>query len=127
VGDARRLRKKDRVNDPAGAETIELRADMNQTEPLPERRRSRFWPEVSGALAIGLCVLAVVVLGFQVVAWIRGMPGPGLLTVGGHVFAAVVAVLVQRLADRMRGWHAAAAVTGVLLVAAVTLWIFWWA
>lgn len=115
------------MNDPAGAETIELRADMNQTEPLPERRRSRFWPEVSGALAIGLCVLAVVVLGFQVVAWIRGMPGPGLLTVGGHVFAAVVAVLVQRLADRMRGWHAAAAVTGVLLVAAVTLWIFWWA
>ncbi|HEV8558010.1 MAG TPA: hypothetical protein VGR06_16655 [Actinophytocola sp.] len=115
------------MNDPAGAETIELRADMNQTEPLPERRRSRFWPEVSGALAIGLCVLAVVVLGFQVVAWIRGTPGPGLLTVGGHVFAAVVAVLVQRLADRLRGWPAAAAVTGVLLVAAVTLWIFWWA
>jgi hypothetical protein len=115
------------MNDPAGAETIELRADMNQTEPPPERRRSRFWPEVSGALAIGLCVLAVVVLGFQVVAWVRDTPGPGLPTVGGHVLAAAVAVVVQRFADRLRGWRGAAAVGAVLVVAAVTLWIFWWA
>ena len=115
------------MNDPAGAETIELRADMSQTEPLPERRTWRFWPEISGQLAVGLCVLALVVLGFQVVAWFRGTPGPGLLTVGGHVLAAVVAVVVQRFADRLRGWRVAAAVTGVLVIAAVTLWIFWWA
>jgi lipopolysaccharide export LptBFGC system permease protein LptF len=108
-----------------------------ETTPLPvpqeprggdaPRRRARFWPEVSGALAIGLCALAVAMLGFQVLAWFQGMPGPGLLTVGGHLLAAVLAVLVQRFADRLRGTLLAAAVLGVLVLTGATLWIFWWA
>jgi hypothetical protein len=98
-----------------------------QEEPRAARRRARFWPEVSGALAIGLCALAVAVLGFQVLAWFQGMPGPGPLTVGGHLLAAALAVLVQRFADRLSGKLLAAAVLGVLVLTGATLWVFWWA
>jgi hypothetical protein len=103
--------------------------DLSQAEPTPEpgRRRRGFWPEISGALAVGLAGLAAVVLVFQVVAWVRGTPGPGLDTVGDHVLAAGLAILVQRFADRLRGWWAAAAVLGVLAIAGLTLWLFWWA
>jgi hypothetical protein len=105
--------------------------DMTSTEPpaAPEggRSRSGFWPEVSGALAVGLAVLALAVLGFQIVAWAQGKPGPGLLTVGGHVLAAGLALLVQRLADRWHGWRRTAAVLAVAVLAGVTLWLFWWA
>jgi hypothetical protein len=105
-------------------ETAEL--IMDPTPPAP-RKRSRFWPELSGALAVGLVVLAVVVLGFQVLAWMQGMPGPGLLTVTGHFGAAALALLIQRFADRMPGWPRTASVFGVLGIAGLTLWIFWWA
>ena len=113
-----------RVQDSAGA--IEPR-DVRPAERPARSRRARFWPEVSGALALGLCVLAAVVLGLQVVALVRGVPGPGLLAVGGHVLAAGVAVLAQRFADRLGGRAGVAAVLGVLAIAGFTLWFFWWA
>jgi hypothetical protein len=112
------------------ADTVEPR-DVPPTEPLarPElvRGRARFWPEVSGALALGLCVLAAAVLGLQIVAWLRGVPGPGPLAVGGQLAAAGLAVLIQRSADRLSGWTRAAAVFAVLAIAGLTLWFFWWA
>jgi hypothetical protein len=104
-------------------ETVEL--TMDPVPPAP-RRRARFWPELSGALAVGLVVLATVVLVFHILAWMQGMPGPGLLTVTGHFGAAALALLVQRFADRLSGWPRTAAIAGVLTVAALTLWIFWW-
>ncbi len=106
-------------------------APNGATEPLGTRGRARsrsgFWAELSGALAIGLAALAAVVLVFQIVAWAQGIPGPGLLTVAGHVVAAGLALLAQRFADRRGGWRGAAAVLGVLTVSAVALWLFWWA
>jgi hypothetical protein len=95
--------------------------------PTPARHRGGPWRELSGALAVGMSVLAVVVIVFQVLAWGRDMPGPGMWTVVGHVVAAALAVLVQRFADRLAGWPAVAAVLGVVAVSGVTLWVFWWA
>ncbi|MGB3441730.1 MAG: hypothetical protein WBA97_23540 [Actinophytocola sp.] len=93
----------------------------------PPRHRGGPWRELSGALAMGMSVLAVVVVVFQVLAFIRGMPGPGALTVFGHIAAAALAVFVQRFADRLTGWAAALSVLGVVAVAGTTLWLFWWA
>jgi hypothetical protein len=107
-------------------ETVELPADVDPTAPTP-RQRSGFWRELSGALAIGLCVLAVVVLGFQVVAWFRATPGPGTLSVIGHLLAAGLAVSAQWFADRRRGWAGVVAVVGVFAIAGGALWTFWWA
>ncbi|HEU5469639.1 MAG TPA: hypothetical protein VFV67_03230 [Actinophytocola sp.] len=101
---------------------------MDVTAPQPPARgRARFWPELSGALALGLGALAAVVLVFQILAVAQGKPGPGLLTVAAHLVAAGLAVLAQRVADRARGRTAALAVLGVLAVTGATLWIFWWA
>ena len=91
------------------------------------RHRGGPWRELSGALAVGMSVLAVVVVVFQVLAFIRDMPGPGALTVFGHVVAAALAVFVQRYADRLTGWAAAASVLGVVAVSGAALWLFWWA
>lgn len=91
------------------------------------RHRGGPWRELSGALAVGMSVLAVVVVVFQVLAFIRDMPGPGALTVFGHIAAAALAVFVQRFADRHTGWAAALSVLGVVAVAGATLWLFWWA
>ncbi|MGW5054199.1 hypothetical protein [Actinokineospora sp. NPDC004072] len=100
------------------------------TAELPRQRERPGGPvrEVSGALAIGVCGLALLVLGLQVYAWTQpDVPGPGLVALLGHVGAAVVAVLAQRVADRRRGPQAALAVLVVAIAACAALWYFWWA
>ncbi|WP_245572536.1 hypothetical protein [Actinokineospora enzanensis] len=98
-----------------------------EADAVPASTRSGFWRELSGALAVGLCVLALGVLGFQVVAWFRGIPGPGVGVLLGHVVLATVAVLAQRFADRRRGPEAALAVLFVCIATGVAIWFFWWA
>jgi hypothetical protein len=108
------------------SETVALPADVAPPAPTP-RQRSGFWRELSGALAIGLGILAVVVVGFQVVAWLRATPGPGAASVLGHLLAAGLAGAAQWFADRRRGWSGAVAVLAVFVIAGVALWLFWWA
>jgi hypothetical protein len=93
--------------------------------PTP-RARGGFGRELAGALAVGLSVLAVVVLVFQVLAWIRGVPGPGAMMVVGHLGAAVLAVAVQRVADRTSGATAAVAAIAVAAITGATMWLLWW-
>jgi hypothetical protein len=95
-------------------------------QPAPARRLG-FWRELSGALAVGIAVLAAVVVVFQILAWVGDMPGPGLPMVTGHLLAAALALFVQRSADRLGGWRGAITAGCVLAVAGVTLWVFWWA
>ncbi|GGP61053.1 hypothetical protein GCM10010185_36940 [Saccharothrix coeruleofusca] len=94
---------------------------------LPEPRLARVWRGLSGAFAAGLVLLALVMIGVQVYAGTRDLPGPGLDVVLGHVLAAVIAVVAQLLADRRRGWPAAALSLLVVVAGAVALWLFWWA
>jgi hypothetical protein len=101
--------------------------ELPVTPAGPAPRRGGMWRELSGALAVGMSVLAVVVVVFQVLAWVRDMPGPGVWTVLGHLAAAVLAVAAQRFVDRRRGWACAAAVLAVVAVAGAALWLFWWA
>ena len=110
------------------SETVELPSDVEQPAPTRRARRSGFWRELSGSIALGLCALAVLVLGVQVVAWINGNPGPGLSRVISHFGFAGLAVGAQLLADRARRrlWIIVA-VVGVLVIAATALWLFWWA
>lgn len=109
----------------SGATTVAL-----ATEPPVAPRRTPhggFGREVAGALAVGLSVLAIVVLVFQILAWIRDVPGPGVAMVLGHLGAAVLAVLVQRVADRTTGWPATVAAGAVVVITGATMWLLWWA
>lgn len=103
-----------------GATTVDL-------SRRPAEPRGGVWRELSGALSVGLVVLAIVVFVFQVLAWVRGDPGPGAFMVLGHLVCAALAVGAQRIADRRTGWPAAAGVLGVVVVTLSALWLFWWA
>ncbi len=108
----------------SGATTVALAAEPLDAGPRPSR--GGFAREVAGALAVGLSVLAIVVLVFQVLAWIRDVPGPGASMVGGHLGAAVLAVLVQRVADRTTGWLGGLAALAVVAITGITMWLLWW-
>jgi len=108
----------------SGATTVAL-AEPATTTPRPVR--GGFGRELAGALAVGLSVLAIVIVVFQVLAWVRDVPGPGVGMVLGHLGAAVLAVLVQRVADRASGLVATAAGLGVVVITGATMWLLWWA
>ncbi|HKR50762.1 MAG TPA: hypothetical protein VJT72_14505 [Pseudonocardiaceae bacterium] len=82
---------------------------------------------LSGMLAGGLVVLAIVVCLAQWLADGSGRPGPGMAEVVGHVVAALAAVALQVAADRRRGPFSALASGSVLVIAAGVLWFGWWA
>lgn len=85
-----------------------------------------FGAAFSGTLCAGLVVLAVVLVGAWLIAVLSGDSGPRGVLVAGHAAAAVVAVGLQRVADRRAnpvGWLAAG---GVLLVTVLVGLVFWW-
>jgi hypothetical protein len=91
----------------------------------PDHRAIRLLRGFSGVLAGGLVALAVVLLVVGIVAQQRALPGPGALTIAGHTVAAVVAVLVQRRADRTPGVAAAWPALGVVTLTVVVLAAQW--
>jgi hypothetical protein len=92
--------------------------------------------EVSGALAVGLVVLTLVLAAAQWLSgqwlgdqWLGGpatVSGPGTGALIGHGADALLALLLQRAADRSRGGRAVVASLAVLSVVAAVLWIWWW-
>lgn len=83
---------------------------------------------LSGTVAAGLVVLAVVVGLAGWFAEIGGTPGPGGRPVAGHAVLAVLAVLCQVIVvDRRwpRPLVVALAAFGVLGLAIATVWIWW--
>ncbi|MFC9786211.1 hypothetical protein [Rhodococcus sp. NPDC127528] len=93
------------------------------------RRRSgvsRGLRAFSGAVAAGVVVLAVVVVGTAYLGGRRGFPGPGEMSVGAHIVAAVAVVVAQWFADHRRGAVAVGGSIAVLLVTTLLLWTQWW-
>ncbi len=81
---------------------------------------------LSGALAVGLVVLTLVL---AVAQWLSGpvtVSGPGTGQLVGHGAGALIALLLQRAADRSRGGRAVAASLAVLSVVGAVLWFWWW-
>ena len=105
------------------AETEELQLGTAVAE---RTRFGRIWRGLTGSLAAGLTVLAVVVLGAEVVCAIRHVPGPTTAALIGHPVAAVVALGAQRIADAKRGRPAALGGVVVCVAVALALWLFWW-
>lgn len=81
---------------------------------------------LSGAVAAGLVVLALVVSVTAILGAERGFPGPGGSSVGWHIAVAVVALGAQFFSDRRRGIPAFFASLVVFVVAAYLLITQWW-
>ncbi|HEY2095176.1 MAG TPA: hypothetical protein VGH72_01870 [Pseudonocardia sp.] len=90
------------------------------------RAPERLLRATGGALAAGLTVLAVAMLGVWALAFSNDDPGPRARLLVAHLVAAVLAVLLQRVADRRADRVGRAAAGGVLLVALVVSVVFWW-
>jgi hypothetical protein len=95
------------------------------TEPM-KRQRPSVLRGASGAVAVCVVLLFLLVLSSQIFFQLQGYPGFGWGAVAGHALAAAIAVWLQLVADRRRGGVSALASLAVLIDAAVTLWLFWW-
>lgn len=82
---------------------------------------------LSGMVAGGLVALAIAVCVAQWLSSMSGRPGPGMVTVAGHVAAALAAVGLQLVAERTLGRNAALASWAVLVLAVGILRFGWWA
>jgi hypothetical protein len=84
------------------------------------------WRGLTGSLAAGLAGLAVLVLAAGVVSALFGAPGPGPASLIAHPLAAIVALALQRVADRRSGTMAGVAGFAVFVDFVVLLVCFWW-
>ncbi|MFE3177241.1 hypothetical protein ACFXPA_31225 [Amycolatopsis sp. NPDC059090] len=73
-----------------------------------------------------MAVLAIGVLVVGGLCLVNGASGPGVLKLVGHPLAAVIALALQRIADRRVGKVAAVAGVGVVAVAAAAFCVLWW-
>jgi hypothetical protein len=110
----------------AEADTAELAVPRHEETRAPERWIARRLRGLSGCCAAGLVVLALVVLGAQILGWSTGEPGPGAGRLVAHLAAAVLAVSAQRFADRRRDAAGAVAAAAGLAITGTTLWLLWW-
>ncbi|MBO0848770.1 MAG: hypothetical protein J2P20_04860 [Pseudonocardia sp.] len=81
---------------------------------------------VGGAFTAGLVVLAVALVVIWAVAAALGQPGPGASVLAGHLVAAVLAVALQRIADRGAATAGRLAAVGAVLVVAAVIAVYWW-
>lgn len=114
---------------PNGSDAAEV-ADCDVAPADSERvrrgRGERRLVALSGTLAAGLAVLAVLVLAAQVWGWVAGHPGPKPGMLIGHLGGAGGAVVAQRVADRRTGRRAVLGAAVVLALVAAVLVVFWW-
>lgn len=93
------------------------------------RRPSRFGGflrGLAGSLALGLLVLAAGLLGTQLWAVNNGLEGPGVGDVVTHFVAAVLALVLNGVADRRGGRAGAWCCFGSFLCVLTTIWFWWW-
>jgi hypothetical protein len=106
-------------------DTAELPVDgVHPPGAPPPARVARAARAVSGTVTAGLVVLAAVLWAAAVLAGSR--PGPGAGALAGHTTVAVLAVALQVVAERRRGMLTGLAALAVLVMAAGTLWFWWW-
>ena len=82
--------------------------------------------KVSGFVAGGVVVLALVVVAAAFVGYDRSLPGPGTVSVTAHVIAGVVVIVAQVVADRRKGALSFLGSLAVFGAAGLLLWTQWW-
>ncbi|MFD4367874.1 hypothetical protein [Rhodococcus sp. NPDC058521] len=81
---------------------------------------------LSGSVAAGMIVLTIVVAGAAYLGEGQGFPGPGQTSIVVHVFASVIALIVQVWADRRSGAGSVFGAFVVFAIAAGLFWTQWW-
>ncbi|QWF79171.1 hypothetical protein [Amycolatopsis sp. CA-230715] len=116
---------KESAEPPETAEAVDS-AGSAATAADTGKRPRRWWRGLTGSLAAGMVVLAIVVLGAGALAYFGPTEGPGLPSLVAHPAAAAVALGAQRVVDRRSGAVAGAAAVVLLAAVAGILVFFWW-
>lgn len=82
---------------------------------------------LAGALAIGLLLVAAVLVAVEALAPRLEVRGPGPMAIVGHLVAGGLALGAAWVADHGRPVVAALGVLAAVGLTAVVLWVFWWA
>lgn len=82
---------------------------------------------LTGTLAVGWLVLALILVVVQLRASVVGQAGPGVVAVLAHLLVAVLAVALQAVADRRNDVGGGLATVGVVGLVFGALWFWWWA
>lgn len=81
---------------------------------------------VAGSMAAGLLVLAFCLLGVQIWAGNNGLEGPGVDDVVTHFVAAVLALVLNGIAERRKGRFGGLCCLGSFLCVLAAVWFWWW-
>lgn len=81
---------------------------------------------LSGTVAAGTVVLALVVIGAAFLGARRGFPGPGGESVTWHIAGAAIVIGAQLFSDRRHGIAAFAGASVVFLTTGILIWTQWW-
>ncbi|WP_245649827.1 hypothetical protein [Nocardia shimofusensis] len=81
---------------------------------------------LSGTVAAGTVVLALVVIGAAFIGARRGFPGPGGESVLWHIAIAATVIGAQLFSDRSRGMAALVGSAAVFLASGILIWTQWW-
>lgn len=106
--------------------SVTARPRHGSRDEVPPGRTVRLLRALSGSLTAGLVLLAVLL---GVAQWFSGpdtVPGPAIGMLVGHWVGALVAVLLQWVADRSRGRRAVIASLAAVAVVVGVLWFWWW-
>ncbi|MEV0698525.1 hypothetical protein AB0I53_11480 [Saccharopolyspora sp. NPDC050389] len=97
------------------------------SRPKPPSRAGSALRGLTGALAAGFLLLALVLVAVQFWATNQGQEGPGLAALIAQLVAALIALVLQAIADRRNDAQGGLAACGVLVVVFGSLWFWWWA
>ncbi|MGI8310252.1 hypothetical protein [Saccharopolyspora hattusasensis] len=97
------------------------------SRPKPASQAGSAFRGLTGALAVGLLLLALGLVAVQFWATGQGQQGPGLAAVIAQLVASLVALALQSVADRRRDARGGLAALGAFVVVIGSLWFWWWA
>lgn len=99
--------------------------------PRPTRRRrpsraGTFARGLAGCLTAGFVVLTLVLVGVDFWSAGNGQQGPGSARLITHLVVAVLALVLQRVADRRHDRVGGLATFGVIAGVVAAIWFWWW-
>lgn len=99
--------------------------------PRPTRRRrpsraGTFARGLAGCLTAGFVVLTLVLVGVDFWSAGNGQQGPGTARLITHLVVSVLALALQRVADRRHDRVGGLATFGVIVSVVASIWFWWW-
>lgn len=102
------------------------RGTPRPTRRRPPSRAGTFARGLAGCLTAGFVVLTLVLVGVDFWSAGNGQQGPGPARLITHLAVSVLALALQRVADRRHDRVGGLATFGVIVSVVAAIWFWWW-